>query len=513
MKRTTYFSGAHYKYNVGAVVCLMVILFSAYGCTSFRDARTVVARADSLDVQGQLLGDTTILQEAISTLDSPFGRTFCRTDLAKANYYLGRIYDDSLDCICQAARYYIACDRLRANDHLHRARANTCMAYICMRQRADEIALVYCRRASELLANTEYDWFYAHSLLNMCSSFLELNYVPQADSVWHLASQFSLDSAYAGRVMGLRGSCLYAQGQCDSALLCFQCAMEYPVYEGQRCFYNTQRMLIHCDLQNIDSALIYAQYVAEHSDTPAYLAEAYATLIHFARLRNDADALAKYTYLNEDNNRILRLSEGHYAVAISMLQDYVHQPYPFLPWQIATVSLAVFILVFIIAVAITHRKQKIWVEQKDQIIEEKNELLKRQQQAHRQQLDNLTRTQAEAQNISVHRMSEFLIAVNNLHNQYPKPAKEWGTDYQAFRRDTATPFDLLIKQLQQRSLAEKEIQYCVYAILYKELPATEIAAYLFYSKSGIRTFKQRIAYKLGTSATSLYDTLIDLALA
>lgn len=502
-----------YIHHLYLSVCLLGVVFCIHSCTSFRDARTTIAYVDSLDAQGVFFTDTAALNAVISTLNNPLGRTFERTALANAYYYLGRVYDDSLDCVREAADCYIACDQLQTDDYLHRGRANTCMAYICMRQRADTIALVYCRRASDLLSRTSYDWFYAHSLLNTCSTLLELNRPTEADSVWHLAAAFDTDSAYAGRVIGLRGVCLYAQQQYDSALFYLERAFSYPNYEGQRCFYNTQRMLIHSAQNHTDSALYYAHYVAEHSSNPSYLEQAYGTIIRQARIDNDSEVLNRFSYLNEDNTRILRENEAHYAVAINTLKQYIDAPYPFLPWQIAVALLVVLALFFWAVSMILHKKQKLSIENKDKVIEAKEQQLQRQEKEYKQEINHITRARADAASLSAHKMSEFLYGVNQLHNLYNVPRKEWNANHILFKRDTQVPFAALVEQLEQLELSKKEIRYCVYTLLYKGTSAAQMAAYLYYSSSGIRTFKQRVAHKLGTTAPALYDTLLCMAMA
>lgn len=119
-----------YIHYIRLSACLLGAAFCAHSCTSFHDARTTIAYVDSLDAQGCFFTDTATLNEVISTLDNPLGHTFARTTLASAYYYLGRVYDDSLNCIREAANCYIACDQLQADDYFHRGRANTCMAYI-----------------------------------------------------------------------------------------------------------------------------------------------------------------------------------------------------------------------------------------------------------------------------------------------------------------------------------------------------------------------------------------------
>lgn len=502
-----------YIHYIRLSACLLGAAFCAHSCTSFHDARTTIAYVDSLDAQGCFFTDTATLNEVISTLDNPIGHTFARTTLASAYYYLGRVYDDSLNCIREAANCYIACDQLQADDYFHRGRANTCMAYICMRQQADTIALVYCQRASDLLSKTTHDWFYAHSLLNTCSTLLELNRPEKADSVWRLATAFNTDSAYMGRVVGLRGVCLYEQKQYDSALVYLERAFSYPNYEGQRCFYNTQRMLIHGAENHTDSAMYYAYYVAEHSSNPSYLEQAYRTIIRQAQINNDTETLKHFLSLSEKNSAILLENARHYGAAIETLKQYVDTPYPFLPWQIAVSILVVLTFLFWAVSMILHKKQKLSIENQDKIIEAQEQQLQRQEEKHKQEISHITRARADAASLSAHKMSEFLSGVNQLHNKYNVPRKEWYTNYILFKCDTQVPFAYLVGQLEQLELSKKEIRFCVYTILYKGISAAQMAAYLYYSTSGIRTFKQRVAHKLGTIAPALYDTLLCMAMA
>lgn len=480
-----------YIHYIRLSACLLGAAFCAHSCTSFHDARTTIAYVDSLDAQGCFFTDTATLNEVISTLDNPIGHTFARTTLASAYYYLGRVYDDSLNCIREAANCYIACDQLQA----------------------DTTALVYCQRASDLLSKTTHDWFYAHSLLNTCSTLLELNRPEKADSVWRLATAFNTDSAYMGRVVGLRGVCLYEQKQYDSALVYLERAFSYPNYEGQRCFYNTQRMLIHGAQNHTDSAIYYAYYVAEHSSNPSYLEQAYRTIIGQAQINNDTETLKHFLSLNEKNSAILLENARHYGAAIETLKQYVDTPYPFLPWQIAISILVVLTFFFWAVSMILHKKQKLSIENQDKIIKAQEQQLQRQEEEHKQEISHITRARADAASLSAHKMSEFLSGVNQLHNKYNVPRKEWNTNYLLFKRDTQVPFAYLVGQLEQLELSKKEIRFCVYTILYKGISAAQMAAYLYYSTSGIRTFKQRVAHKLGTTAPALYDTLLCMAMA
>lgn len=79
-----------YIHHFSLSVCLLGAVFCANSCTSFHEAHTTIAYVDSLDARGCFFTDTATLNEVISTLNNPLGRTFKRTTLANAYYYLSR---------------------------------------------------------------------------------------------------------------------------------------------------------------------------------------------------------------------------------------------------------------------------------------------------------------------------------------------------------------------------------------------------------------------------------------
>ena len=56
-------------------------------------------------------------------------------------------------------------------------------------------------------------------------------------------------------------------------------------------------------------------------------------------------------------------------------------------------------------------------------------------------------------------------------------------------------------------LAEREVQFCTYLLVYPHLTLDEIAQYICYSEKSIRNYKQRIAHKLGVSSANLHQHL------
>lgn len=100
-------------------------------CQPWRDAKAVIAEADSLLAKGVIMRDTVVLAEVIRTFDNPMGRIFAKEELVRAYYLMGRNLDDYHHNFSDAADFYIEADRLKTKDLILRGRINSCMGYLC----------------------------------------------------------------------------------------------------------------------------------------------------------------------------------------------------------------------------------------------------------------------------------------------------------------------------------------------------------------------------------------------
>ena len=97
--------------------------------------------------------------------------------------------------------------------------------------------------------------------------------------------------------------------------------------------------------------------------------------------------------------------------------------------------------------------------------------------------------------------------LTTIRVQYPAPEKSW-TNYRSMLQDIDTSLNGWITALENRTqLAEREVQFCTYILVYPYLTLDEIAQYICYSEKSIRNYKQRIAHKLGVSSADLYQYL------
>lgn len=85
-------------------------------------------------------------------------------------------------------------------------------------------------------------------------------------------------------------------------------------------------------------------------------------------------------------------------------------------------------------------------------------------------------------------------------------------NYETMCRIINDNFGMLVMKLQSTyHLSERNIRLCI-LVLMKVSDSKELASMLFYSESGIRNFKNRVAKKLGTNSRELRNTLINIAI-
>ena len=130
--------------GVLALIVSVVLLLCFSSCSSWHEAKAVIAMADSIDqTEHVIYDDTAALGKAIRCLDNPFGRVLMSNTLGKAYYYMGRNLEDYHQQVAGAAKCYIEVDRLQIDDPIYRGRVNSCMGYICAQNNNDSLALIF----------------------------------------------------------------------------------------------------------------------------------------------------------------------------------------------------------------------------------------------------------------------------------------------------------------------------------------------------------------------------------
>ena len=126
-----------------------------------------------------------------------------------------------------------------------------------------------------------------------------------------------------------------------------------------------------------------------------------------------------------------------------------------------------------------------------------------------QKIDELSKRMAEQETALLNQQHLYDLdkRLANIRAQYPAPAKTW-TNYHQMQQDIDHLLNGWMAAFGNHTqLAEREIQFCTYLLVYPHLTLDEIAQHICYSEKSIRNYKQRIAHKLGISSADLYQYL------
>ena len=454
---------------------LCLLLVSCDYCTRYRKAHATIAIADSLDQnEHTLFDDTAALQQAIRTLDNPFGRLFAHNQLGKAHYYMGRHL--SLDGqITQAAEHYIAADRAQIDDPIYRGRINSCLAHIAKQNESDSLALIFFIRANEAFKASGKDWYYAHTLLDVSEFCTYLRHFAQADSVLRIAQSYQLDNYYLARFYETKGLYFYEQLQYDSALYYFHQALSLWEYEEDKFYTYKKLMQVYLDMGNQAAALPYAQIIVEQSADPNDLVNAYYCLMQDAKVRGDINKLSTYAHARQDANELLMQSVGNYNGAQTLLEEHLANPYPY-RWAWLTLLCLIVVCLLLVITIVLHRRYA----------------TRRLQVAH-------------------HQIEDLSISaqLSNIRAAYPRPRKQWN-DYNELKKDLDTQLHDWLSQLETYQLSNRENVFCTYILLYPNASLEDLADWMHYSATGVSTFKRRIAQKIGIPTRELYQFLYEM---
>ena len=130
-------------------------------------------------------------------------------------------------------------------------------------------------------------------------------------------------------------------------------------------------------------------------------------------------------------------------------------------------------------------------------------------QAAHQKIDELSQRMAEQEAALLRQQHLYEIdkRLATIRTQHPAPEKTW-TSYNSMLQDIDTQLNNWITSFESRTqLAEREVQFCTYLLVYPHLTLDEIAQHICYSEKSIRNYKQRIAHKLGVSSADLHEYL------
>lgn len=463
-------------------------------CTRWQEAEAVIAMADSLDVtQHVIYDDTVALRQTIRALNNPLGRTLKRNTLAKAYYYMGRNLEDAYNQVERAAQCYIEADWLEIKDPLYRGRVNSCMAGICANYNQDSLSLLFYERALDNFERSENEWYYANGLLNICMIKCAAKQFAEADSLWKMAASYSFDDSYRWYLNDVRAIYFYYQNISFSPDSIVYYLRKNPINDSYRASTLSNA---YYDLEQMDSAVYYAWETIEKFNVPSHQVSAYYILHKYAILNNDILAADSLAGLRMDVKRKAETEKIDSLNAIQLFQDYLYYCKTFI-WRVIGYSALIITLVLVVLGILWYwRKKKKHVDAQVEALQSAEEEYQQTIEEQRQQ-----------------RHDALMSHIKLVRTRHPKPDKKWNNDYSVFRNELNQSLLGLLDKLAEKKLSEKEIRFCVYCLLYYDISTKVLAEYMIYSAVGIRTFKQRTAKKIGTTAANLYDFLVEMAIS
>ena len=471
-------------------ICVLGLLCVLSAC-HWQEAKGVIAMADSIDQNHHVIyDDTAALGQTIRTLDNPFGRLLMSNTLGKAYYYMGRNLEDSYQQVVEAAECYIEADRLQIDDPIYRGRVNACMGYICSLNNNDSLSLIFYERASEDFQAGGSDWYYAQMLLTITQHRINLHQYLIADSLLQMAQTYPLDRAYQARYYETRGLYFYELHQYDSALVYFERGLDCWSSDEDRCFSYLKIMQVYFNLDVLEKAIPYAQYIIGSSNNPNYLANAYYCLMQDAKRKNNVELLSKYSHIRTDVQKLLRDSMLKDAEALPKIEEYVLNPHP-MRWMWFVLSIMIASCIFLAIGVWIYRHRNYTARQ--QIYKLSTEIQDQEMRLSKElHYHNLKKQIAGAQ------------------SKYRTPLNRW-LEYSVLKKDLNYWLHDWIDALDTLPLSEREKIFCTLSLAYSHLTDVDIAEHMCYSKYGIRMMKNRMLKKIGISATEFLDFLHNLS--
>lgn len=306
----------------------------------------------------------------------------------------------------------------------------------------------------------------------------------------------------------MRGLYFYKQQQYDSALTFFLQIADYPRSVEYKCYNYTRVIQCYTCLNQEHLAYPYAEYIAANSSDLTQLSNAYYTLMNQAEQSGNTELVAIYAHARADVDRKDNQLISQYGSATEKLSNYLAAPPTNQIWGIIIgISLLVCGMFGTLVLILQHRKQRT-ITQQETLLHQQDTRLRRQTQIMEHSQDTIRELRRR---INTDRSPEIMQQIAQLRKKYPQPDKSW-KDYDKLKMAVSPTLLCFCDQLEKR-LSEKEIEVCVYCIIYDNATLYQLADYLHYSPKSIRTVRGRIARKLNLdNAANLRPYLLDLAI-
>ena len=484
----------------GAV--LLLCLSSCSRVQSIREARHVVAEADSLRNAGQSLSpftfhlspsksDSCAMADAAAALE-PL-RFFYPNAHAHANYYYGRLLREAgnhPEAMLAFLRVVHSCTK----DHAIKGRSYCNIGIMCGLATEHELAYDMYERSAEEFLKAQDSIAYYYALIDMAFALAEQKRKDEAVSITNKIEAECRDYYVLTKIWETRADAYIQAQMYDSAIYCVRQLQSRGNQEPTGFLYAAQA---YNNLGVRDSALYYANRVLQLSDFYGDRFNALYILTHndstinteeILRMTSDrTDIQMDYTEVRADLSHAIQLLE----------QDLSRKPNLTWLW-----TLLVTLCIITTSISIYIRKKKA----KHQLISQQMDDAREEHRLLSEQNLLLEAKQEQRQSLALKQIEQYCnsIEVQNFREQLC-----WD-DYKEMCSIINHYMFGLVNMLNEAGLKKKEIQLCVLVIIGK-FKGRKMASILCYAENSIRGAKEDVATKLGTTSRNLRSFLLKMA--
>ena len=469
----------HRKYYI--LHLLMACVLTA--CTpAVREAKSVVAQADSLWHAGMPCGDSIALAQAFTTLDTY--QYLYPDDYAHACYHYGRLLREKENPV-EAMQVFIHATHSHTRDYHILGRVYSNMGDICHLANEFDLSYDMFERSGEMYLLNKDSLLYYYDLNNMAFELAEQGKKDETLTLIADIENNTTNEDILARIYETKAE-LYLQIRCfDSTIYYAQKVLSIPNVAN---ISNIQLAQAYSLLSEKDSAIYYAQKIisnTNNTDNLFALNNALYILTNDDKTKNLAYVREKFA-LRSDIQKLLEIRQGKLSQAVQLLQQDLNRE-PNMAWLYA-VCLTIFLIGLSIFVY-THRKRKLHqlLSQRIEDLENKNE----------------KRTEEMLTLINEH--CRILRSSPNL-----KEDLCW-KDFDKMCGIIDKQFNgLATKLLDKHVINETSVRLCILTLI--GVDRKTISNILPYALNSVGKLKDETAKSLGTTGKNLRQYLINLAI-
>ena len=470
----------------GIILLWVAMLLLSCSPKALREAKDVVAQADSLRAAGQMYMDSTCLAQSYNTLHA--WRYVCADEYTHACYHYGRLLREK-DNPVEAMECFIAASHAHTRDYHILGRVYSNMGDIA--HLAGEFPLAYdmYERSGQMYLKNRDSLLYYYDLNNMAFELAEQGKKEEAYVILDSICKNCNDRDIYIKTIETRAVACKLVQQYDSTIYYTSVSFIYGCYAPNILLNRAQGYSL---MGQKDSAVYYANELILHTDELFFINSALYILTHEDD-QKDIEDVRNISAERSDTQKLIEIRQGKLSQAVQLLeQDRTSKPdYRWLYGILVTLAITV---IGIYAYIYRKRSQHALLSQRVEDLTIQNKEAEERQA--RQYHERLRQIQENC---------DVLACSDNMMDSI-----QW-KNYENFCEFINAHFFLLADKLKATGcLNEKEIRLCV-LVLIGSLSDKQMANILYYSYKSIRSTKRTLAIKLGTTSANLRPFLMEKA--